>query len=317
MWSLEAVTIMGAQLHLWGDEEPGDRLRWSISRDKRMQHCLRKYYLFHYASRGALQPGASALARQLFVLRSLRNRYMWVGEVVHHMIELAMGAFSRGEEVSVEDLIERGTQTMRAHYVESMQGVYWDRPIKAVGLMEHEYQEPISREEWRAQRDSMEQCLRHFFALPLTERIRALPRWRWLALESGGTFEINGAQVMVRPDFAWREEDDRVVMVDWKTGLPRPEDEQLQLAVYGLFARRTWGLGADHMQAVIAYLRTGEVRVWEINTTDLEAAEQRIQQSLARMRALAAAGDAGDLEAFPLAKPDKCGLCGFRRVCQR
>lgn len=309
---------MGAQLHLWGDESPDDRLRWSVSRDKRLRNCPRKYYLFHFASRGALQPGATHRARELFILRTLRNRYMWVGEVVHNMIELCLSAWSRHENVSLEDLVERGTRTMRAHYAESLQGMYRERPMRALGLVEHEHRMPITREEWRERRDHMERCLRNFFALELTQTVRALPRWRWLALESSGTFEIDGAMIMVKPDLAWRDEEDRVVMVDWKTGVPHPADEEQQLAVYGLFAQRTWGLRADHMRAVVAYLSTGETREVRVEPRHLEVAEAQISESLVRMRALVEPGERDDLSRFPMREnPDQCALCGFRKVCGR
>ncbi len=313
---------MADQLHLWGQEKPGDRLRWSVSRHKRLHDCLRKYYLFHFASRGGMQPGATRRQRELTVLRSLRTRHMWVGEIVHEMVELALNAWRRNDEVPLEALIERGIRTMRAQYAESLQGVYRDRPMAAVGLTEHEYKEQVSRDEWRARRDLMESCLRNFFALPMVEEIRALPRWRWLAVESAGSFELDGATVYVRPDFAWRDEDDRVVMVDWKTGQPRPEDEDLQLAVYGIFAQRNWGLGSDHLRTVAAYLASGELRERKVEVGDLQAAEARITVSLDQMRSLGTRIEAVDtpetLARFPTTDDlDQCTRCPFRRVCNR
>lgn len=313
---------MPNQLHLWGDDTPGDRLRWSVSRYKRLRDCRRKYYLFHFASRGGQQPNAPRRLRELFVLRSLRTRHMWVGEIVHDMIELAMTAWRRNDEVPAEGLVERGIRTMRAQYAESLQGVYWDRPLQAVGLSEHEYKEDISREQWRERRDLMEQCLRNFYSLPLVETIRALPRWRWLAVENAGSFDLGGAVVMVRPDFAWRDEEDRVAIVDWKTGRPWPGDEDLQLAVYALFAQRTWGLGSDYMNAITAYLANGDVREWRIDQDALDGAEARISASVDEMRQLGAGVEELDrpeaMARFPMTDElELCGRCGFRRVCNR
>ena len=127
---------------------------------------------------------------------------------------------------------------------------------------------------------------------------RFVLRWRWLALESTGSFELEGAAILVRPDFAWRDEDDRVVMVDWKTGVPRPDEEDLQLAVYGIFARRSWGLGSDHMRAVAAYVGSGEVRERRVDLRDLHTAETRIATSLQQMRELTADGEEADAERF-------------------
>jgi hypothetical protein len=308
---------MSDQLLLWPQDE-GDGLRWSISRDKRLRDCHRKYWLFHFGSRGGQLPGAPRDKRELFVLRSLRTRYMWVGEVVHQLIELALGAWRRGEEAPVDALVERGTRTMRAHYAESVQGVYWDKPMRALGLVEHEYNEAIAREEWRAQRDKMERCIRNFFALDLVQQIRRTPMWRWLAVESLGSFELEGATIVVRPDFAWRDEQDRIVLVDWKTGMPREEDEDLQLGVYGIFARRAWGSDADHCRATNVYLANGEVREQSIGAAHLEAAERAIRASLESMRQLAGASETPDIAAFPMTDDTStCSRCGFRRACGR
>jgi hypothetical protein len=245
---------------------------------------------------------------------------MWVGQVVHEMIELALGAWRRGEEAPLEGLVERGTRSMRAQYAESMQRVYWDKPLTALGLVEHEFDEQVERDEWRARRDHMEACLRTFYDLELTAEIRALPRWRWLALESAGTFELDGAVIFVKPDFAWRDDDDRVVMVDWKTGIPRHDEEDTQLAVYGMFARRAWGLGSDHMRALAVYLGRGEVRERRVDLGDLKDAEQTIVASLQRMRELAG-DDPTTPESqgrFPMTDDlEHCRRCAFRRVCDR
>ena len=117
--------------------------------------------------------------------------------------------------------------------------------------------------------------LRTFFELPLTQEILGVPVWRWLALESSGSFELAGATVVVKPDFAWRDEEDHVVLVDWKTGLPREADELLQLSTYGLYAQRSWGLKNEHMLGQIAYLATGKVKEYQITREQLDTAQER------------------------------------------
>jgi hypothetical protein len=309
-----------SQLELWPDEVPGERLSWSVSRDRRLRDCARKYYLYHYGSRGGQEAERNAQSYQALVLRGLRTRHMWVGEVVHEMIELALGAVRRGETVPVEALVERGTRRMRAQYAESVQGVYWDRPQTACGLIEHEYKESIAREEWRAQRDRMERCLRGFYALPLFETIKKTPLWRWLAVETMGTFDLDGASIVVRPDFAWRGADGRVSIVDWKTGKARGAEERAQLLVYGLFARKNWGVREEGFNAVVAHL-DGEngpsVDEYHLSAAELSEAEQTVIDSVRVMRSLLPDGEA-DLTRFPMTEQrERCGYCSFRRLCGR
>lgn len=310
---------MPGQLHLWPQHRVAHGLSWSVSRARRLQDCPRKYYLYHHGAQGGGAADAPAEARELFILRSLKNRFMWVGEVVHELIELALTHWSRGSGVSLEGLIDRGTRRMRAQYAESLQKLYRERPRRACGLFEHEYALGLGREEWRRQRDRMELCLRNFYQLPLLEEIQDLPRWRWLALESGGSFELDGAQVTVKPDFAFRDAAGRVVLVDWKTGKARPEDEHLQLSIYGIYAKRSWGSGGAPLQARAVHLEDASVTEYCLDNADLQAAEEMIRESLAEMRRLGEGGTgAPELSAFP--KTDdtsRCTYCAFRRVCGR
>ena len=311
---------MSDQLDLWPEDAPGGRFVWSVSRAKRLRDCARRYFLQHYGSRGGGKPGAPAEVRDVYVLKHLRNRHMWVGEVVHEMVELALGAWRRGDEVPVEALVERGTRRMRAQYAESMQGVYRERPRQACGLTEHEYRDNISRDEWQAQRDRMERCLRNFFELELTASIRETPTWRWLALETTGSFDVDGTSVLVRPDFALRRDDDSVAIIDWKTGGAYPDDEWLQMAAYGVFARRAWGLGGARMVGTIAYLDDGETRELPIEEADLVRVQEVIRESIREMRRLSAAAppEGLDPDAFPKTEDRAtCARCTFRRTCGR
>ena len=309
---------MSDQLYLWPDEHAGGRLSWSLSRDRRLRDCLRKYYLQHFGSRGGGQAGASGEAREAYVLKHLRTRHMWVGEVVHEMIELALAAIRRGDAVPVEAIVERGTRRMRAQYAESLQGVYRERPHQACGLSEHEYREDISRDEWKRQRDRMEACVRAFFELELLRDLKAAPPWRWLAVESLASFELEGATIVVKPDFAWRDQQDRVVVVDWKTGKRRGEEDWLQVAVYGLFARRAWGLGAQPLMGRLVYLESGESLDVELLPADLERAEAFVKSSVAHMRGLHSDAAAGMQARFPLTEDRSlCLHCNFRRLCGR
>jgi len=311
------------QLLLWPEDEPGDRLTWSLSRDRRLKECSRKYYLQHYVSRGGGGPRASAESREAYLLKHLRNRYMWVGEIVHEMIELALSAFRRGDSVKVDALVERGTRRMRAQYAESIQGVYREKPPQACGLIEHEYREEVPREEWKRQRDHMEQCLRTFFELELVARLRKTPPWRWLAVEALASFDFDGATILVKPDFAWRDGDgvdNQVALVDWKTGKARPEEEKEQVAVYGLFARRTWTKPGDMLFGHVVHLADGTSSTFTVTDLDLAEAEGGIRASLKEMRALHAEAGAPEPNRakFPMTEELAfCTRCAFRRLCRR
>ena len=311
---------MSNQLQLWPSVHAVEKLRWSISRDRRMRDCLRKYYLYHYGSAGGRRPDADPRTREIYVLKHLRNRFMWVGEVVHALIELCMHAWRRGESPTLEALVQRGVRQMRALYIESVQGLYRSRPGEVCGLVEHAYQENVSRQQWQDMRLRLEQCMRHFLQMPLVQHIRATPSWSWLALEAAGSIPLNGAAMLVKPDFAYRTEAGQVVMVDWKTGGPSSDDRQ-QLAVYGLYAEKVWGLADQEMQAHLVYLERGEVDTFVLGPAALRAAEAQVAASVGQMRQLAVKGPTQQTpspEAFVQTDDlSRCARCSFRRPCGR
>jgi hypothetical protein len=312
---------MSSQLQFWPENRSHDRLRWSVSRDKRLRDCARKYYFFHYASQGGKAAPTEALEHQLYVLKHLRNRFMWVGEVVHELLERTWHNWGRGQQVDPQTLIDQGLRRMRANYAASLQGLYRENPAHACGLIEHEYHEPVTRADWQELRARMERCILHFFAQPIVQEIREVPKWRWLALESMSSFSVDDATIIVKPDVAYRGDNGRVVLVDWKTGHPHAEDERLQLAVYGLFAERVWGLSNENVRAHLVYLDSGTVRSFDVTVAELREVEAEVRASVARMRALAGARSLG-AERNPVAFTptddlQQCRRCAFRRICDR
>ena len=60
---------------------------WSISRDRVFQICPRQYYFNYYGYWGGWENNAPQRIKQIYVLKQLKNRYMWAGAKVHDCIE--------------------------------------------------------------------------------------------------------------------------------------------------------------------------------------------------------------------------------------
>jgi len=60
---------------------------WSISRDRVFQTCPRQYYFNYYGYWGGWEINAPQRVKQIYVLKQLKNRYMWAGAKVHDFIE--------------------------------------------------------------------------------------------------------------------------------------------------------------------------------------------------------------------------------------
>jgi hypothetical protein len=307
------------QMHLWPTAAAPERLRWSVSRARRLDACHRRYYLHHYASIGGKRAEAGSLAREAYVLKQLTNRYAWVGQLVHSLIESALTTWRYGGEVDADTLVDRGDARMRRDFSQSATRQFLTRPGEVFGLVEHAYAEDVSVEAWRQMRTRMERCVRHFVGLPLVAQMRKLLPTDWLALERMASFVVDDAAVVVVPDAAWRTPDKQVMLVDWKTG-GVGEADAFQLGVYGLFARRVWDLQQCGIHAQDVYLEAPHTRSFVLDTPMLDAALARVSSSIAQMRALAArpAGMAVQASRFPKTNDlATCRHCVFRRLCDR
>lgn len=298
-------------------EEPlRNELTWSKSRHEKLATCPRSYFFHYYASWGGWERTAPPHVREIYQLKKLTSRWAWVGSAVHDSIRRALHVIRDGLRPDVAAMIELTRRRMRAEYRESRGGEYRFR--KAFGLVEHEYQEPITAVEWRHGWLQVERCLQAFFASRWPELARALPRDAWLPIDELGAFDFEGTRVFAAPDFAFRTGEGGVVLVDWKTGLPRDSDRE-QLLGYALYARATWGVPLDRLEGAVVYLPSCEERPVELAPGEVQAFAGRMRASIADMRSRLADPEANlaDVERFPRTEdPAACARCPFRRPCR-
>ncbi len=298
---------MPGQLNFWPGEA-GPAIRWSVTRGKRFRDCLRRYYYHHYAS-------AKNKNHEAFVLKHLSNRYSWTGNAVHEALEYALKALRDGRVLGVDDVVNQATKRMRTQYLESVKKRYREKPGVAFGLFEHEFAENIAKETWAGCQIQAERCIRQAMDLPLWGLLRDLKPENWFAVETMRSFRLRAGSVIVKPDLAYRDPDGCVVLVDWKTGKPRPEDDRMQLGVYGLYAQQAgWG---EPLVGVLAYLDNVLLDEQPVDVHVLETTKITIEQSMTHMRAVLRNGHAHE-EDFPRTDDLRmCGMCSFKRICGR
>jgi DNA helicase-2/ATP-dependent DNA helicase PcrA len=121
--------------------------------------------------------------------------------------------------------------------------------------------------------------------------------------------QLGGVPVAGRIDLVYRNEQDEVELLDFKTGSPKSQkdaDEMRQLTLYAEACRRELGLKA---QAIALYNLTGNELLHtsrgDADLKDLEAEIQDTAQSIA----------AGSFPAHPGYM--SCRYCSYRAICQR
>lgn len=292
---------------------------WSKSRHGKFEECRRLYWYHYYGSWGGWRHDAPLEARQAYILKNLSSRQQWAGNVVHEQIAYALALAQNGTPPPVDVLVSRARTKMREDFVLSRRGAYLQKPKWTVGLVEHEYDEPVPDEAWRANWNNVEACLRAFDASSWPERARNLRADDRLPIDTVDCFVLDGVRVFAAPDFACRE-NGGMVLADWKTGQPRESDRE-QVLGYALYAQSKWGAAVDRLTAKLVYLAAGtEVDVC-VDTSALEGFRATFRESVARMQALLRdpGANVGIKDDFPMTSADSksCGSCSFRRMCER
>jgi PD-(D/E)XK nuclease superfamily len=296
---------------------------WSKSRHEKFEECLRAYYYQYYGSWGGWDAPAGSPVRELYVLKKLSSRWQWAGSVVHDAIKQMLDRARRtGEFRSLDDVLSRAHRRARGDWAASREKSYWREASRIVGLVEHEYAEPVPGPEWKRLWDEViEGSLRAFYASPIFGAVRATPRERWLAVDELDSWTFDATKIWVAVDFAFTDGDGVVHVLDWKTGRAR-EVDHTQVGIYVLYAQQKWGASPDAIMGELVYLSTPNADRVSVSVGGeaLEGCKDAMRRSISAMQARLedAMRNVARLEQFPqLPERDRCRRCPFRRPCGR
>lgn len=305
-------------------------LSWSASRRRQFDECARAYYWTYYGSWGGWSAREGEPSREAWLLKKLTRLPMWAGDCLHDALEWWFGERERGRTPGPEEVEGRALKRLRTGYKESRDGLWKARPAKRTHLAEHRYSEPsIDEASGEAATygkrfvDRIQAGVRCFFEHPDLAAAREAEPASYLACEAMGTLTLFGTKVYAVPDFAWRDVDGTLRILDWKTGKPNPGD-RFQLALYALYAESEWGADPTAVQTADVYLSTGEITEHVFDAAELTEVRSTIERSLEEMRAVHfdADNEAGDPERFPMlgetpGEQRTCGRCSYRALCGR
>jgi len=235
---------------------------WSISRDRVFQICPRQYYFNYYGYWEGWETNAPARTRQIYILKNLKNRYMWTGEKVHSCIKHTLTNLQRGISVlDVNQIVDITLNQMREEFRSSREKRYLTHP-KTCALFEHEYESPITDADWKKTADKVEQCLRNFYSSDTFAMLKELPQQMWLEVEDFSSFNLNNTKIWAVLDCSFRTEDSGITIIDWKTGRSMSEDVSMQLNCYAMYAMQKWGVDPESVKLIEYNLLA--TRVWNL-----------------------------------------------------
>ena len=300
-------------------------LSWSASRASTFHACKRRYYLQYYLAWMGWDRNASDDRKRAYMLKKMTSMPMLAGDALHRALEEWFQARESGREFTPEEVEQSALAILRRGYKDSRDG-NWRRKSKLVHLTEHHYEDSrvdeasgAAGEYGKRYVDRIKSAVAMFFDSDELAEVRAVAPKDYLAFEAMDTFTLFDTKIFAVPDLAYRRGDE-VVIYDWKTGKPR-EADRYQLAVYTLYAREKWGTVPEKVESIDAYLATGEMIGARHTAEDMVPVEERIEASIAEMRAVHFNADesAGDAEDFPKVEEGsrECSMCNFRELCER
>jgi hypothetical protein len=247
--------------------------------------------------------------------------------VVHRAVKGVLDrARVTGQWLPLPAVLDRTRARARSEWAWSRDKSYWQEPSRIVGLVEHEYGEVVPDGDWKQLwASTVEGSLRALYASPVWEEIRRTPAKDWLTVDELDAWEFEGTKVWLALDFAYRDRDGRVHVIDWKTGKERGVDH-VQVGIYALYAQQRWQVPTDGVVGGLVYTvpaspgAPAERVTVAADAAALDACQSEMRSSIAGMKALLPDPERNlaPREAFPrLADRDACRRCPFRRPCGR
>lgn len=270
------------------------RYGWSVSSDRLWQSCRRAFYYRYVASgQSSTEP---SIRNRLYQMKSLTPLAALEGRLVHDAVENLIQQHRLGRPLKAApaqeqyaQLVNRFKQTARETITEAYNGL----------AVQEKYFDLIL-EDGRNQ-------IANFVNIVWPN----LADLEYLMHEEFENFALEGIKVNVKVDHVTRSPDGKVVVTDWKTGKERQRDEnELQLAVYGMWAASKYDVPLKRVMLELAYLRTGDSYPVKLDAETIAFAKEAILSGTAEILA------ADRMDDFPTSPaPDQCIACPFARIC--
>ncbi len=294
---------------------------WSESRIKTLRDCSWRYYLTYICAWQGWLTSAPQEKRRAYMLKNMTNMPMFVGSIVHDIIEdIITTGRETGEWKTVEQAQHDGVQALRKGWKQSKDKRWQGSPKNNVNLAEHFYQEEIEPDKLASYKQKVLKSLKAFYDMPLFKILQGLKKDDWLTLEDFQKFQLNtGEEVAVKIDTGFRYRG-KVYVIDWKTGMV--SDSVIdQLTTYAIYAiKMGWAEKPEDIVIIPVYL-AAYAEIGEQATPHLDVTMKHMKRQAGIIRSeyplLKEAFENKDNPSY-FRKTDNehaCTRCFFRDMC--
>jgi CRISPR/Cas system-associated exonuclease Cas4 (RecB family) len=295
---------------------------WSHSQDKEFSGCKRSYYYSRYGSwQGWPNGTGDSKAKELYILKKLMPKKMWLGNAVHGTIREILRQLRAGAPMTEPGARDFLSSRMRTEFKNSESKLYRTNPKWVLGLFEHEYDIPITEEDLNSLVSRGETCLKSFFSSKTYRELKSLKPDSWLTIDERqpSCFLFEGTKVYVKLDLAYRNAKNRITIIDWKTGKSKDVEYKTQLGCYRLYATLHWRIPPSNIDTYEINLALNREFHHTTIPADIAWIESYISKSITAMKSLLRdpANNVAAEEDYPHTENlTQCQRCRYRKVCR-
>lgn len=289
-----------------------NELSWSISRDRQFKDCKRSYYYQYYQSWGGWDYKADEVSRKTYLLKNIQSIDIWIGDIVHQVIQWVLESYQQGREISFEEANQKALTMFKQTWSQSINKA-WQQNIKRnLNLFEHYYNVDVSNEDIREKMQKAAKCIKNFYQSGVLNGLKAQ---EIISVDQFDSFICEGVKVFAIPDLVLKK--DNYILFDWKTGKPSEKD-CMQLSFYIHYAMDKWGIAEDDVQIVPVYLAEDKVAIEDIAPIHLDTMLVYMHESYDSMKAVLSDLDnnVADIALCPKTEDAwRCNNCKFKEIC--
>ncbi len=294
---------------------------WSVTRAQLFRNCRRAYYYTYYGSWGGWSASAPERIRLLYRLKNLKTMILWAGGLVHDTIKDALAYYSKTRRwPTVEETQNHARTQMRADWRDAIDKAWLQYPKKTnIAELYYGNGRTLPREQTDAIKARVFEALDNFHHSAAVKQLLATPVERWLTIDTLDSFLIDDCKIWCAIDFAFRDEDGFIHIIDWKTGAENRLSLRQQLGCYGLYAMEKWSVTPEALHASGVFLNDGgRTSGYPIDAELLVSVKDQILCSIRSMKAKLRDADhnLADEDDFEFTQDTTtCLNCPFRQVC--
>jgi hypothetical protein len=296
-------------------------VEWSYSRRGLLEQCPRRYYYWYYGA-SARKAKAEPQKETLRFLKTLSNRYLRTGELLHLAIGTYFKKRQQRETGSFEWICDWARDIYRKDRDCSRDRAYEHAPFEEeyppVPLLEYHYEFPDAEKLFTQSEQRLLGALNTFLTSDTFARFRFNGSRPGALIEQQTCFETKHFTARGKIDLAFQKDDNRIIICDWKMGSEGGIDDSLQLLFYALWAVEERRYSPSDVIISKAYLEDQTISTTTVSEQNLRRAKARIIQDLEKMKSLDDYGNNAVAKAFtPCGQARICELCPFQGVCPR